>query len=44
VVYSAKTSQIDTSITLSPGTYNTVVQAFDNCGGVGKTPVRIMVN
>ena len=44
VVYSAKTSQIDTSITLSPGTYNTVVQAFDNCGGVGKTPIKITVN
>jgi 6-phosphogluconolactonase (cycloisomerase 2 family) len=34
---------IDTYINLQPGTYNTVVQAWDNCGNVGKTDVTIDV-
>ncbi len=36
-------STLNAQITLAPGTYNTVVQAWDNCGGVGKTPVNITV-
>jgi hypothetical protein len=43
VAYNVKGAKIDTSIVLSPGTYNTVVQAFDNCGGVAKTPVKITI-
>jgi hypothetical protein len=43
VAYSAKSAQINTNIPLSPGAYNTIVQAFDNCGRVGKTPVKITV-
>lgn len=35
--------RIDTYINLNPGTYNTVVQAFDFCGNVGKTNVTITV-
>src|SRR4051794_33661078 len=34
---------IDALLKLVPGSYQTVVQAFDNCGGVGKTPVNITV-
>ena len=41
--YTVDASSLNTQITLSPGTYNTVVQAWDNCGGVGKTPVTITV-
>ncbi|HEY1677616.1 MAG TPA: beta-propeller fold lactonase family protein [Candidatus Sulfotelmatobacter sp.] len=35
--------RINTYINLNPGTYNTVVQAWDNCGNVGKTNVTITV-
>jgi polyvinyl alcohol dehydrogenase (cytochrome) len=41
--YTVDSNQLNTSIQLSPGTYNTVVQAWDNCGKVGKTPVTITV-
>ena len=41
--YTVDANELNTEITLSPGTYNTVVQAWDNCGGVGKTPVTITV-
>lgn len=42
-VYNVRSNQINTNVPLSPGTYNTEVQAWDNCGGVGKTPVKITV-
>jgi 6-phosphogluconolactonase (cycloisomerase 2 family) len=35
--------KLDTYINLEPGTYNTVVQAWDNCGNVGKAYVTINV-
>jgi polyvinyl alcohol dehydrogenase (cytochrome) len=41
--YRVNSNQLNTSIALSPGTYNTVVQAWDNCNGVGKTPIAITV-
>ncbi len=41
--YTVNASKLQTSLTLAPGTYNTVVQAWDNCGGVGKTPVTVTV-
>lgn len=41
--YTANGAHIETFIQLQPGTYNTVVQAWDNCGGVGKTNVTIDV-
>lgn len=51
-VYSAPGVVIDTVpgahvedfLKLSAGSYNTVVQAKDNCGGVSKTPVAITVS
>jgi polyvinyl alcohol dehydrogenase (cytochrome) len=42
--YTINGSSLNTSITLSPGTYNTVVQSWDNCGNVGKTFVTITVS
>jgi 6-phosphogluconolactonase (cycloisomerase 2 family) len=35
--------KINTYINLQPGTYNTVVQAWDNCGNVGKANATITV-
>jgi hypothetical protein len=41
--YTVESNQIKTQLTLQPGSYDTVVQAWDNCGGVGKTDVNITV-
>jgi len=41
--YTITSNSLDTLLPLSPGAYKTVVQAWDNCGGVGKTPVNITV-
>ena len=41
--YTVNSNQINTRLNLQPGSYNTVVQAWDNCGGVGKTNVNITV-
>jgi 6-phosphogluconolactonase (cycloisomerase 2 family) len=37
-------SKINTYINLQPGTYHTVVQAWDYCGNVGKANVTITIN
>jgi hypothetical protein len=42
--YTANGAHIETFITLAAGNYSTVVEAWDNCGGVGKTTVDITVN
>jgi len=36
-------ASLNTILTLNPGSYNTVVQEWDNCGGAAKTPVSITV-
>ena len=41
--YTVNGAHIETFITLAAGSYSTVVQAWDNCGGVAKTPVNITV-
>jgi 6-phosphogluconolactonase (cycloisomerase 2 family) len=41
--YTNRSDVLDTFLSLSPGAYETVVQAWDNCGGVGKTHVNITV-
>ncbi len=38
------TSHINAYVSLANGTYNAIVQAWDNCGGVSKAPVKITVN
>jgi hypothetical protein len=43
LAYSVKGAKLDTKLTLAPGTYNTVVQEWDNCGGATKTSVPITV-
>ena len=43
LAYTVNGNKLNTELTLSPGTYNTVVQEWDNCGGSGKTPVTIVV-
>jgi 6-phosphogluconolactonase (cycloisomerase 2 family) len=39
--YTGATSKMNTYINLAKGTYHTVVQAWDNCGGVGKSYVTV---
>jgi hypothetical protein len=43
LAYVANASSLNTSLALSPGTYNTVVQEWDHCGGYAKTPITINV-
>lgn len=43
LAYTVGGSRIDTYLTLSSGTYNTVVQQWDNCGWSATTPVTITV-
>jgi len=42
--YTVSGGSLNGYISLANGTYNTVVQAWDNCGGVGKADVTITVN
>ncbi|HLJ79166.1 MAG TPA: hypothetical protein VKT75_17225 [Acidobacteriaceae bacterium] len=42
--YEVNGSSLNTSLTLAPGSYNTVVQEWDNCGGALTTPVNITVS
>ena len=43
LTYTTYSSSLNTSLTLNPGSYNTVVQEWDNCGGSSFTPVSIKV-
>jgi hypothetical protein len=43
LAYVVNGSTLNTNLTLSPGTYNTVVEEWDNCGGAAVTPVTITV-
>lgn len=43
-VYTTDSDKLDVDINLSADSYNAVVQAWDNCGGVGKTQVGITVD
>lgn len=44
LAYVVNGSSLDTYLSLSPATYNTTVQAWDNCGGSTSTPIKITVN
>jgi|CZKR01.1.fsa_nt_gi hypothetical protein len=44
IAYTVGGAHLETFITLKAGSYKTVVQAWDNCGGVTKTPVAITVS
>jgi hypothetical protein len=43
LTYVANGASLNTSLTLSPGTYNTVVEEWDYCGGASYSPVNITV-
>ncbi|MBV8050635.1 MAG: hypothetical protein JOZ80_05570 [Acidobacteriaceae bacterium] len=43
LAYSVNGATLNTSLSLSPGTYNIVMQEWDNCGGATKTPVTLTV-
>ena len=43
VAYNVQSSSLDTHLPLAPGNYKTVVQTWDGCGGVSKTPVNFTV-
>jgi len=43
LAYVANGSSLNTNLALSAGTYNTVVEEWDNCGGAATTPVTITV-
>ncbi len=42
--FSVNGAHMETFIPLSPGSYSTVVEASDNCGGVGQTAVNLTVS
>lgn len=43
LAYVSNGAHLNTNLTLGPGTYNTVVQEWDNCGGSSATPITITV-
>lgn len=43
LAYKVSGSSLNTSLTLAPGTYNTVIQAWDKCGGSTKAARTITV-
>jgi phosphatidylinositol-3-phosphatase len=44
LAYKVSGSSLNTYLTLTPGTYHTEVQEWDNCGGASKTPITITVS
>lgn len=44
LAYVVQGASMNYNLPLNPGTYNTVVQEWDNCGGSASTPVTITVN
>jgi hypothetical protein len=43
LAYSQPGPNLDTTLTLSAGKHDTIVQEWDNCGGYSKTPISIEV-
>jgi hypothetical protein len=43
LAYVVNGSSMNTTLNLNPGTYNSVVEEWDNCGGAGTTPITITV-
>ena len=44
LTYVVQGANLNTNVNLSPGTYNTVVEEWDYCGGAAYTPVKITVS
>jgi hypothetical protein len=43
LAYSSGGASLNTNLALNPGTYNTVVEEWDNCGGAATSPITITV-
>jgi hypothetical protein len=43
LTYVAQGASLNTNLSFNPGTYNTVVEEWDHCGGAAYTPVKITV-
>jgi major membrane immunogen (membrane-anchored lipoprotein) len=43
LAYTVQGAQLNTLLTLSPGTYNTTVEEWDKCGGAAVSPIKITV-
>src|ERR1700728_4781627 len=43
LAYQTPSSNLNTTLTLNAGTYHSVVQEWDNCGGSASTPVTVEV-
>jgi hypothetical protein len=41
--YTTQGASLDTNLSLNSGTYNTVVEEWDHCGGASYTPIKITV-
>lgn len=44
LAYTVNGASLNHSLTLSPGTYNTTVEEWDNCGGASTTPITVTVS
>src|SRR5690348_15959527 len=44
LAYVVNGAKLDTTLNLAPGTYNTVVQEWDNCNSFAKQPITITVS
>jgi hypothetical protein len=44
LTYVTPGASLNTNLSFNPGTYNTVVEEWDYCGGAAYTPVKITVN
>lgn len=44
LAYVVQGASLNTSLSLAPGTYNTVVEEWDKCGGAATTPIKITVS
>jgi hypothetical protein len=43
LAYVTNGANLNTSLTLNPGTYNTIIEEWDHCGGAATTPITITV-
>jgi hypothetical protein len=43
LAYTSNGSKLNTSLSLSAGTYNTTVEEWDYCGGASTTPIKVTV-
>jgi 6-phosphogluconolactonase (cycloisomerase 2 family) len=41
--FTTNSPHLETFVSLKPGNYNVVIQAWDNCGGISKVPIAIKV-